>query len=161
MREALAADAEFLLSMLVETVNWDPDPSRPPMTRDDVVARPELFHYVDGWPRAGDAGLVAEDAEGQPIGAAWYRFFALDDPGYGFVDAAIPEVAIGVVASWRGQGVGRALLDGLRVLAVDRGIRALSLSVEKANPARRLYERCGYVVVSDDGGGVTMRLDLR
>ncbi|MGW7072581.1 hypothetical protein ACWGII_29645 [Streptomyces sp. NPDC054855] len=41
------------------------------------------------------------------------RFFTEDEPAYGFVHADIPELAIGVVADWRGRGVGRALLRAL------------------------------------------------
>ena len=59
---------------------------------------PDFAHYVEGWPRDGDVGVVAEDEHGEPVGAAWYRHLSDDDPGYGFIDPSIPEVTIGVVA---------------------------------------------------------------
>ncbi|NND02581.1 MAG: GNAT family N-acetyltransferase, partial [Acidimicrobiia bacterium] len=40
------------------------------------------------------------------------------------------------------------------------GIARLSLSVNKPNPARRLYERLGYEIVEDRGSSVLMVLDL-
>ena len=45
----------------------------------------------------------------------------------------------------RGAGVwGSALLDALLTLAREQGYRAVSLSVDRQNPARRLYERKGF-----------------
>lgn len=157
IRPAQPGDAPFLAEMLAEAVNWDP--ARPPIPDAELRARPELAHYVDGWPRPTDAGVVAEEG-GDALGAAWYRFFTAGDPGYGFVDATIPEVTIGVVSGRRGAGIGAALLRALGEAAAARSIGALSLSVEHANPARRLYEREGFVVVGDDGDAFTMRLDL-
>jgi ribosomal protein S18 acetylase RimI-like enzyme len=56
----------------------------------------------------------------------------------------VPELSIGVAAEARGRGVGSALLDALLTLARERGYRAVSLSVDRRNPARRLYERKGF-----------------
>jgi hypothetical protein len=77
----------------------------------DVRADPESARYLDGWGRAGDAGLVAEDRRGDPVGAAWYRLFAPTEPGHCYVDAATPELAIverhgGTVAVESREGVG-------------------------------------------------------
>jgi Acetyltransferase (GNAT) family len=53
-------------------------------------------------------------------------------------------------------------LDKLAERARAEGIGRLSLSVETENPARRLYERLGYVEISrDETGGVRMVLDLQ
>jgi GNAT superfamily N-acetyltransferase len=52
--------------------------------------------------------LIAID-DGFPVGAAWYRLFRKDQPGYGFVDEETPELAIAVVPSRRGRGIGEAL----------------------------------------------------
>lgn len=127
------------------------------------MADPRIAHYVDGWPGARDRGVVAEDTDayGAAIGAAWWRFFAADDPGFGWIDAAVPEVSIGVAPAWRGRGVGTAQLKSLHQMARDEGIATLSLSVEKANGAVALYRRLGYEVVADDGNAFTMAADLR
>ncbi len=109
LRPARCADAAFLTEMLVEAAFWRPGGPRGRV--EDVLGRPELAHYVAGWSRPGDLGVVAE--AGHPVGAAWLRYFLADDPGYGFVDAGTPEVALGVVPAWRGRGVGGALLDAL------------------------------------------------
>ncbi|GHO89233.1 hypothetical protein KSZ_72390 [Dictyobacter formicarum] len=79
-----------------------------------------------------------------PLGAAWYRLFPTDAPGYGFVAATIPELTIGVHEKARGLGVGGALLQVLLRAASEQGRPALSLSVDRKNPALRLYERYGF-----------------
>jgi GNAT superfamily N-acetyltransferase len=111
--------------------------------REAAFAIPHARRYLDGWERPGDAAVVAV-VDGQRLGAAWYRLFPAEDPGWGFVATDVPELSIGVAAEARGRGVGSALLDALLTLARERGYRAVSLSVDRRNPARRLYERKGF-----------------
>ena len=111
--------------------------------------------YVRGYGRPGDAGIIAERA-GERVGAAWYRRF---DPGealFGFVGETIPELAIAVRREARGAGTGTALLEALVGLARRDGLPGLSLSVERDNPARGLYERAGFQTVSETDTALTM-----
>ena len=112
--------------------------------REAALALPHVRHYLEGWGRPGDAGVVAVSEDGQRLGAAWYRLFPDEDPGYGFVAPDVPELSIGVVGEARGSGVGKALLGALLELAREQGHQRLSLSVDRQNPARRLYERVGF-----------------
>jgi ribosomal protein S18 acetylase RimI-like enzyme len=100
--------------------------------------------YLAEWGRLGDAGVVAWDARGSRIGAAWYRLFPPAHPGYGFVSPDVPELTIRVLAEARGQGVGDSLLRALAERARQEGYRALSLSVDRGNPAQYLYARHGF-----------------
>lgn len=157
IRLATAQDADFLGDMLVEAVNWAPTWDQ---SRESIFATPEIAHYVAGWPRPGELGVLAE-VGGDPVGAAWLRFWPADDPGYGFVAADVPELSLGVRADWRGRGVGRALLRAVADAARQRGIRQISLSVERKNFARRLYLAEGYEVAdSSDRASDTMVLRL-
>jgi ribosomal protein S18 acetylase RimI-like enzyme len=122
---------------------------------DDVPAS----RYVDGWGRPGDAAVVVLD-EGFPVGAAWYRLFPRDAPGYGFVDESVPELTIAVVPSRRGRGYGDELLTALLERARDEGFGSLSLSVERDNPALSLYERFGFRKVNELGDTLVMQADL-
>nr|WP_246223734.1 N-acetyltransferase [Pseudarthrobacter psychrotolerans] len=157
IREATAADLGVLSAAGLEAMNWTGEAR---FTYEQFMSTPELSHYLDGWPRAGDFGVVAETAEGTPVGAAWCRTFAVDDAGYGFVATDIPELTIGVLAGNRGTGVGTALMEGLIGQGSTRGLRGISLSVEDGNRARLLYERLGFRKVGRNGGSDTLLLEL-
>ncbi len=117
--------------------------------------------YVKAWGRRGDTVVIAI-GEGFPVGAAWYRLFTSKQPGYGFVDERTPELAIAVVPSARGKGVGSALLSALVAQAREAGHEAISLSVDKHNAAAiRLYEEHGFERVGETVDSLTMRARLR
>ena len=120
----------------------------------------ETLRYVVDWGRPGDLGVIAIDEQDSPIGAAWYRLFPEERPGYGFVDSSIPELSIGVRADKRAQGIGTQLLQALIGSAATSGHRMLSLSVSSDNPALRLYERLGFKIVGETGGSWTMLLSI-
>jgi GNAT superfamily N-acetyltransferase len=156
LREARSEDLAFLRQVLGWAANW-----RSNEIVGAVIADPAVSRYVDGFGRAGDEGVVADDEQGDPIGAAWYRYFSEVEPGFGFIAAHIPEVAVAVAPGSRGRGVGTALLQALADRARREGLSALSLSVEEGNQAVRLYERIGFNPVGRDDNALTMRLDLR
>jgi ribosomal protein S18 acetylase RimI-like enzyme len=155
LRAATAADAALIAQMVAVAVSWRP--SAPPTTVAEVMAEPTLAGYAAGWPKEGDAGVIAVRHE--PLGAAWWRFFDAESPGYGFVDPSTPEITLGVLAAARSQGIGSQLLSHLIAEARRAGLPALSLSVEPENFALRLYERYGFRPVGGVGGSVTMLLN--
>ena len=158
IRRAAAEDGPFMADMLVEAANWSADWKK--KSRRRVLSAPATAHYIAGWPRDTDLGVIAE-ADGAPAGAAWLRFLSAADPGYGFVAADVPELTIGVAADWRGRGVGRGLLRALAGQARSAGVGQISLSVERKNFAQRLYLSEGYRVVdSSDAQSDTMVKDL-
>ncbi len=153
IRPAAGQDARLLADMLVEAANWNPVRSRPRVT---VLEDPTVSRYVSGWMRPSDFGQVAEDAHGVPVGACWGRLFPADAPGYGFVAVGVPELTLGVNPQWRARGVGRALLQAVSRQAGAAGFARLSLSVERANFAQRLYISEGYVTVQSGTDSDTM-----
>ena len=62
----------------------------------------------------------------------------------------IRVVDIALLPEHRGRGVGSALLRGLLAEAAVNG-QCVTIHVEIGNPARRLYERLGFVEVRDEG----------
>jgi GNAT superfamily N-acetyltransferase len=148
LRRGGAQDVRFLRDMLVHAYYWR---ARVPGS---LVSR-----YVRGWGRPGDTAVIALEG-GFPVGAAWFRVFPAGEPGYGFVDEATPELAIAVVPSKRGHGVGDELLKALLEKARAGGHRRISLSVEPGNPARKLYERHGFRVVAEGEDAWTMVASL-
>lgn len=150
-------DVAFLKAMLYEAARWNPDGPREP--REQVLEDPLLRRYHEAWGRPGDAGILGE-LEGAPVGAAWYRRFTAEEPGYGFVNEATPELSIAVAPRHRGAGVGGALLRALMLRAREEGFQELSLSVAAENRARLLYERAGFQKIGEHGGSWTMLANL-
>jgi GNAT superfamily N-acetyltransferase len=136
-------DARFLRDMLRHAYHWR------------LAQDPELpvYRYVSNWGRRGDAGVIA--FEGRNVyGAAWYRLFRKDEPGFGFVDEETPELTIAVVPSRRGRGSGAELLEALLARGRADGFGQLSLSAEGGQTG--FYERFGFEAVARDGDAVTM-----
>jgi ribosomal protein S18 acetylase RimI-like enzyme len=158
IREATAEDLGVLRAAGLEAMNWTGEVR---FTLEQSMSTPELSHYLDGWPRPGDFGVVAETTDGRHVGAAWCRIFTSEDAGYGFVAPNIPELTIGVLAGHRGTGAGTALMERLIGQGSARGLRAISLSVEDGNRARLLYERLGFRKVGRNGGSDTLLLELQ
>ncbi|MEZ4863640.1 MAG: GNAT family N-acetyltransferase [Caldilineaceae bacterium] len=158
LRPTTADDEPFLWEMLYQAIHvpeGEPQPDRA------LLQEPALAHYVAQWSeRPGDEGLLALDLQsGQPVGAIWIRLFTAEDPGWGFVDAATPELSMAILPAYRGQGIGTALLTGLITQTTGR-YPALSLSVDPRNAAMRLYARHDFVVVGTAGTSLTMRRTL-
>jgi ribosomal protein S18 acetylase RimI-like enzyme len=149
IRPAGAQDIPFLRDMLRHAyyARWGSEADVP------------LERYVAGWGRRGDTAVVAIE-EFQPVGAAWYRLFEEDEPGYGFVDEETPELTIAVVPSRRGRGLGKELLDELLARARQDRFSGVSLSVEPDNPALHLYEQHGFQTVGDRSGALVMKAQL-
>ena len=154
VRRGGAQDVRFLRDMLHHAYYWK---ERAP---EDTGPGPVAL-YVKAWGRPGDAAMIAIDG-GFPAGAAWYRLFPRDRPGYGFVDERTPELAIAVVPNARGKGVGSALLEALLERARAEGYGAISLSVDRNNAgAIELYERHGFERVGEVDDSVTMLAHLQ
>ena len=63
--------------MLAHAADWRP--GGVVRSSDELLAQPEVAHYVAGWPLAGDVGFIAEDDA--PLGATWWRFLPADTEG--------------------------------------------------------------------------------
>lgn len=159
-RPAAEDDEPFMWEMLYEAAHWASEEPGPKPSPEELLSDDRLRRYLEGWGKEGDFAVVALNAEGGRIGAAWYRLFPASAPGYGFVDAATPEIALAAVPDRRGTGVGGALIDALVGAARSEGFEAISLSVHKSNLAAKLYERKGFVTLRDDGEDRVMKAEL-
>jgi ribosomal protein S18 acetylase RimI-like enzyme len=158
IREATAADVEAIRWALFAALDWQPERQLPPF--DVVMQHPAVVRYHRDWGRPGDLGVLAE-LGGKLVGVAYARLFTDDDHGQGYVDEETPEVAVAVRDGHRGEGIGAQVMVALAELARERGVRQLSLSVDGANPAQRLYEGLGYRKLREDDGDLLMLLELR
>jgi len=120
-------------------------PGIEPPTR-EVIYDPAVYIYIDNFGSfPGDCGFLAEIG-GRAVGAAWVRHIE----AYGHIDGETPELAISVLPACRGQGIGSALMARLFDALKRRGCARTSLSVQKQNPAARLYLRLGYEIVREN-----------
>ena len=93
--------------------------------------RAQQQHYARNFPGAVCQLILVGDAV---AGRLWTDSRA----------AQLHVLDIALLPAWRGQGLGTRCLQALAREA-EVGGRALSIQVEIHNPARRLYERLGFV----------------
>lgn len=152
IREMLPGEYGLLDEFLYQAIYTAPGQLRPPRA---ATSDPALRAYFEGFGRAGDVAICAEEG-GEVVGAAWARLMH----GYGFTTDGVPEVAVSVLPGYRSRGIGTALVSALIVRCATMGFPALSLSVQRANPAVRLYERLGFREIAGDDEEAVMALPL-
>jgi len=136
IRQLQKEDYPVLEDFLYHAIYLPPDAE--PVPR-EIIYEPEIYIYVKDFGGKDDCGVVAEH-NGQVVGAAWTRII----PAYGHIDNETPELAISVLPSFQGKGIGVKMMNSLFDLLRERGYKQTSLSVQKDNPAVRFYERLGY-----------------
>ena len=115
----------------------------PPKT---IIASPELQVYVEHFGALKDDwGLVAE-VDGKVVGAVWVRI--MND--YGHIDDETPSLAISLYKEYRGFGIGTAMMREILALLRSHGYSRVSLSVQKANYAAKMYFKMGFEIVREN-----------
>lgn len=89
-----------------------------------------------------DRALVAV-VDDTVVGACWVR--TTDE--YGHIDDDTPSFSISLYEPYRGYGMGGAMMRRMLDELGEAGYARVSLSVQKENPALRLYERLGFRIV--------------
>ena len=144
IRPATKDDAEFLRTMLYEAARWNPDWPRESI--EEFLGRAHAPPLPRGLGARGRRRRRSRRSTAEPVGAAWYRVFTEEEPGFGFVNEKTPELSIAVAPLHRRKGIGQArpsLLHGASArgglpgaLAVRRRAQPLADDV----PARRVRE---------------------
>ena len=145
IRQLTTQDEAILWEMLYYGLS-SAEKNKPPSR--DVVRRPEIARYVEGWGRVGDTGFVAHDKNRALLGAAWLRR-PMDK-----TDVS-PELALAVKPEHRRHGIGTALLTQLVRANPDHS--TISVSFVAGKPVLRLYERFGFKVVEQRSDAVVMQ----
>lgn len=115
----------------------------PPKT---IITSPELQVYVEHFGESKDDwGLVAE-VDGKIVGAVWVRI--MND--YGHIDSKTPSLAISLYKEYRGFGIGTAMMKEILALLKSHGYKQVSLSVQKANYAAKLYLKASFEIVREN-----------
>lgn len=143
IREIQKPEYPLLDDFLYEAIFVPEGIEPPPKT---IITSPELQVYVAHFGEAkGDLGFVAE-VEGSIVGAVWTRI--MND--YGHIDDNTPSLAISLYKEYRGFGIGTAMMKEILALLKAHGYKQVSLSVQKANYAAKLYLKVGFVIVKEN-----------
>ena len=92
-----------------------------------------------------DKGLAAE-VDGKIVGAVWVRI--MND--YGHIDDETPSLAISLYKEYRGFGIGTVMMKEILALLKTHGYSRVSLSVQKANYAAKMYLMVGFEIVREN-----------
>ena len=143
IRPLTPSEFPLLQSFLYEAIFVPPGADPPPY---EIIYRPELkLYYEDFGTGPADRCLVAE-VDGKVVGAVWTRIMR----DYGHVDDETPSLAIALYKEYRGQGIGTKLMQEMLALLKAEGFRQVSLSVQKANYAVRMYQKVGFEITSEN-----------
>lgn len=140
IREIQKQEYPLLDNFLYEAIFIPEGIEPPPKT---IISSPELQVYVECFGKSKDDwGLVVE-VIGKVVGAVWVRI--MND--YGHIDDETPSLAISLYKEYRGFGIGTAMMKEILALLKSHGYKQVSLSVQKANYAAKMYLKIGFEIV--------------
>lgn len=112
----------------------------------EIIRQPELQVYISDFGKyKDDIGLVAE-LNDKIIGAVWVRI--MND--YGHIDDDTPSVAISLYKEYRNLGIGTEMMKAIISMAKAEGFKQISLAVQKANYAVKMYKKVGFEIVDEN-----------
>ena len=117
-----------------------------------IIEQEDLQVYIRDFGRQPDDHCLVAEVDGRIVGAVWVR--VMND--YGHIDDKTPSLAISLYKDYRNQGIGTELLQRMLDLLREKGYRQVSLSVQKANYALRMYQNAGFEVIAYRGEEVLM-----
>ena len=153
IREMTAQEYPLLDDFLYEAI-FVPEGVEPPSK--SIITAPELQVYVKGFGASKDDFALVAEVENKIIGAVWVRI--MND--YGHIDDKTPSLAISLYKKYRGQGIGRILIKEMLSLLQTHGYKHVSLSVQKANYAAKLYQKIGFRIIKEIGDEWIMTYNL-
>lgn len=143
IRKILEHEYPLLNNFLYEAIFIPEGIEAPPKA---IITSPELQVYIEHFGELkDDRGLVAE-VDGRIVGAVWVRI--MND--YGHIDDETPSLAISLYKEYRRFGIGTALMKEILALLKEHGYKRVSLSVQKANYAVKLYQKVGFEIVQEN-----------
>ena len=153
IREMTAQEYPLLDDFLYEAI-FLPEGVEPPSK--SIITAPELQIYVKDFGTSKDDFSLVAEVENKIIGAVWVRI--MND--YGHIDDKTPSLAISLYKKYRGQGIGSSLIKEMLSLLQAHGYKRVSLSVQKANYAAKLYQKIGFRIIKEIGDEWIMTYNL-
>ena len=142
IREIQPEEIPLLNDFLYEAIFIPEGVSAPPRS---IIENEDLQVYVRDFGKEADDRCLVAEVDGKIVGAVWTRVM-LD---YGHIADGIPSLAISLYEDYRNQGIGTELLRKMLQLLRRDGYKQVSLSVQKANYAFRMYQKAGFEVLKE------------
>ncbi len=158
IRRILPSEYSLMEDIMYEAI-YHPDPANP--YPKDVIYLPQVRIYWDNWGEGKDDHCLVAIVKDEIAGAVWIRTFPGEVKGYGHVDEQTPEIAIALFGEYRDKGIGTRMMERMTALMKTEGYARVSLSIAKANPALRLYERLGFKIIAENEEDYIMLLLLK
>lgn len=143
IRKMKKTEYPLLNDFLYEAIHIPQDAEAPPRS---IIKIPELQVYVEQFGRGRADYALAAEVDSKIVGAVWVRI--MND--YGHIDEKTPSLAISLYKPYRGLGIGTALMEAMLSLLKGKGYESVSLSVQQANAAVRMYQRLGFQIVDEN-----------
>ena len=135
---------EFLYQAIYVPEGYEGD-----VPRSIICDDPKCRAAYEGFGERSDDRALVVEVDGIVVGACWVR--TTDE--YGHIDDETPSFSISLFEDYRGQGMGTALMERMLDDLREAGYARASLSVQKENPALRLYQRLGFRIVGNGADG--------
>ena len=118
-----------------------------------IIDDDSLQVYIRDFGQLPDDRCLVAESDGKIIGAIWSRI--MND--YGHIADDVPSIAISLYKEYRNLGIGTDLLHQMLDQLRADGYKSVSLSVQKANYAMRMYQKAGFNVISEDAEEALMQ----
>ncbi len=143
IRKMRESEYALLNDFLYEAIFIPEGEEMPPKS---IINVPELQVYVADFGRRKDDYCLVAEVDGAVAGAVWVRI--MND--YGHIDDDTPSFAISLYKEYRGCGIGTEMMKRMLSDLQERGYKRVSLSVQKANYAVKMYQRVGFEIVDEN-----------
>ena len=118
-----------------------------------IVDDESLQIYIRDFGKLPDDRCLVAETDGKVIGAIWSRI--VND--YGHIADDVPSIAISLYKEYRNKGIGTELLMQMLDLLKADGYKSVSLSVQKANYAMKMYQKAGFQTISENAEEAIMQ----
>lgn len=152
-RQIRTDETALLDDFLYEAIFIPDGVSAPPKS---IIENEDLQVYVRNFGKQADDRCLVAECDGKVVGAVWTR--VMND--YGHIADGIPSLAMSLYKEYRNKGIGTALLEQMLQLLRKDGYKQVSLSVQKANYAVRMYRKAGFLVLNETDEEYIMMCNL-
>lgn len=154
IRPIRASEYPVLEDFLYQAV-YIPDGLKPPPKV--IIDKTALQIYIKDFGSYADDRCLVADYDGEIIGAVWTRI--VND--FAHIDDDTPSLSISLYKRYRKQGIGTDLMKHMLELLEKEGYKQVSLAVQRANFAYRMYLNVGFEVINESADKYIMAYRFR